>query len=102
MNGAGLLKFPTKFWTEVLRILFTTTTDDKEAGVAHSPKAVFSAFHTLQVMLADDKLNDVVSNFQDGGSVWELAKYYNQCIEVAGSSNLSANQLGSVQVKHVY
>ncbi len=40
----------------------------------------------LEVSISDEMLADIVENYKKGGSVRQLAKYYEQCITAAGFS----------------
>ena len=38
----------------------------------------------LEVIIADQMLADIVSNYKRKGSVWKLAEDYSPCVEGAG------------------
>ena len=72
----GLMEFPAKFWKEVSKILFGSADDTQALAnalqvlntkVLHHP--LFACLLYWQVKLTDDKLLDVVANYEDGGSV---------------------------------
>ena len=88
------MEFPAKFWKEVCQILFGSADDAQALPNAlqmRSPKVLhhplFGCLLYWQVKLTDDKLLDVVANYEEGGSVRQLAKYFNKC--VASGSTLS-------------
>ena len=100
---AGLLKFPPKFWGEITAILFQKRDDTEASGPVISHRSGFKSLYfglplglacmceTLwQVSISDEMLEAILSNYQQGGSVRQLATYYSRCVEAGFLANDSS------------